>query len=326
MHRISLENEFLEGANNVYLLDDDITTLVDTGYDTPGIRDEIVDGFESVGLRVEDLDRIYVTHYHIDHTGLLGWLVSRSDATVYAHPGDQPLVEGDQAAWRRMEAERDESLEDWAVPDSTIETFKNTLVDEADVVGDQHVEPLEVDVDIDLGETIIRPLHTPGHSLGHSAFVLPDRNEVLTGDALLPIYTPNVGGADIRLEDSLASYIRTLERMASESFDRAWPGHRQPIDDPSDRAMEIIRHHEERAVRVLQILDDQDGATAWEVSRTLFGTLDGVHILHGPGEAAAHLEHLHQSGEVRRDGRAYELTAETTELLAEDPDAWSLTD
>ena len=131
--------------------------------------------------------------------------------------------------------------------------------------------------------------------------------EILTGDALLPQYTPNVGGADVRLEWPLERYRDTLERLAEGGYAMAWPGHREPIDEPMERVRAVVRYHEERAYRVVSHLNDREEAMAWEVATALFGELQGIHVLHGPGEAYAHLDHLSREGTLERDSRRFRL-------------------
>jgi glyoxylase-like metal-dependent hydrolase (beta-lactamase superfamily II) len=143
-----------------------------------------------------------------------------------------------------------------------------------------------------------------------------DRSDVaFTGDALLPEYTPNVGGADVRVEKPLEKYLRALRRIADAGYARAWPGHRDPIDDPTGRAEHIVRHHEERAWRVLTALDESGPLDTWAVSAALFGELSGIHILHGPGEAYAHLEHLERAGAVTAEGRSYRIAESASDEL-----------
>lgn len=138
---------------------------------------------------------------------------------------------------------------------------------------------------------------------------------VLSSDALLPTYTPNVGGADVRVERSLERYLETLRSIIDAEYEVAFPGHRAPITDPASRAHEIIHHHEERALKVLEAVDASDGADTWTVSAELFGELESIHILHGPGEAHAHLDHLHRNGEIELDDGTYHLTSGTSERL-----------
>jgi hypothetical protein len=67
---------------------------------------------------------------------------------------------------------------------------------------------------------------------------------------------------------------------------------------------------------VIEALDDRGPADTWTVSARLFGDLDGIHILHGPGEAFAHLDHLERHGVIERDGREYRLVEPETDVLA----------
>jgi hypothetical protein len=52
---------------------------------------------------------------------------------------------------------------------------------------------------------------------------------------------------------------------------------------------------------VLGVLNEHGPCDAWTVSAHLFGDLENIHILHGPGEAWAHLNHLERHGVVARD-------------------------
>jgi hypothetical protein len=135
-------------------------------------------------------------------------------------------------------------------------------------------------------------------------------------NAVLPQYTPNVGGADLRVERPLATYVETLERLEAQHFERLHPGHRAPLDAPGDRIQAILSHHRERTRRVVEVLADLGQATPWDVSERLFGDLEGIHILHGPGESWAHLDHLEAHGVVSRSDDAYRLEADPDGAMA----------
>lgn len=137
-----------------------------------------------------------------------------------------------------------------------------------------------------------------------------DRSEAFVGDTILPVYTPNVGGADVRVEQPLKRYLNTLEIIVEREFDRVWPGHRDVIGAPSKRAQAITDHHRERARRVIRILEKCGPSNAWEVSAQLFGDLKGIHIMHGPGEAYAHLDHLSRHDLVERTSDGYYVLKE----------------
>ncbi len=322
MQRITLGNTVFEGENNAYLFDGEATVLVDTGVATSETRAELEAGLAEYDVAFEDVDAIVLTHYHADHSGLAGEIQAESDATVYAHEADAALIAGDEDAWAALEAKQRRLFDEWGMPQDAREELLAFLAagEESSIYGDPvDVTTFSSDDALSVPGLTLEVLHAPGHTAGLSCFVPEGTNDVLTGDALLPVYTPNVGGADVRVDDPLAAYCRTLETVADRGFDRAWPGHRDPIDDPAGRARYILEHHEERAFRVLSVLDVHGPADAWTVSAHLFGDLSNIHILHGPGEAYAHLEHLVETGELERREMSYELTDETKARLA----AWS---
>ena len=308
MNVLTFGNHEFEGENNAYLfISDDVVTLVDTGVATATTRKQLEAGLDERDLTFGDIDQIVLTHWHPDHTGLAGDIQSHGDAVVYIHEADAPLVRRDTDAMDELRTLQREYFDEWAMPSAEREALLSHL-DTTEIVG----RPPTVDSFTD-GETIgigdreLRVLHAPGHTAGLSCFVLEggDEHEAFVGDALLPKYTPNVGGADVRVDRPLRQYLDTLERIADNEFTRVWPGHRDAIDTPTARARTIIDHHRERATRILDFLEEEGPADVWTVSAHLFGSLEGIHILHGPGEAYAHLDHLERHGLVETTPAGY---------------------
>ena len=82
---------------------------------------------------------------------------------------------------------------------------------------------------------------------------------------------------------------------------------------------------EDTSYRVLDALRRLGPCNTWTVSDDLFGNLEHIHILHGPGESYAHLEHLERAGCVERDGKLYSLADGVAGQLAERDDGrWPL--
>jgi glyoxylase-like metal-dependent hydrolase (beta-lactamase superfamily II) len=339
VHRIQLDNTVFEGENAVYLIDAGQTALVDTAVATPPVRADLEAGLEHHGVGFADIDTVVLTHWHPDHAGLAGAIQAESDARVVVHAADAPIVDGSEQPLTADPAQQRETFTAWGMPAAARERLQSFFESVATglVERDPTVTPVEGGDVVDLGGVTLETVHLPGHTAGLCGFAFdpvavravdptceyrpsddytrdePAHSAIFTGDALLPRYTPNVGGADVRVEDPLATYVASLARLVDRDPAVAHPGHRDRIDEPGRRAAEILAHHRERTSRVIDVLD-RGPATAWDVSAALFGDLEGIHVLHGPGEAFAHLDHLAAAGVAERDGATYRLVESTPDV------------
>jgi glyoxylase-like metal-dependent hydrolase (beta-lactamase superfamily II) len=164
--RSGMTTELVEGCwrlslrgVNAYLVEDDVTTLVDAG--TPWDLGAIRDGLAAAGTTVSDVDRVLVTHYDLDHVGALAALLAESGATVYAGAADAPLVTGERAPPLDNRKGLFQRLAGRFVdhPDVAVET-----VHEGDEVGS------------------FTAYETPGHTPGHVAYVSEALDVGLVGD------------------------------------------------------------------------------------------------------------------------------------------------
>jgi len=337
--RIQLATAVFEGANNAYLIDDEVTTLVDTAVAIPSVRSDLEAALRDCGVSFADIDAVVLTHWHPDHAGLAGEIQAAGDATVFVHEADAPIVSGREPPITESPTQQRETFDAWGMPAAARDRLTSFF--ETNATGltgrDPTVTTLVDGERIELGEVTLETVHLPGHTAGLCGFAfdpesMPDgagwesgddsgeagARAAFVGDAVLPQYTPNVGGADVRVSDPLGTYLDSLDRILKREWTTAYPGHREPIATPGARAAETVHHHRDRTERVVAAVREEP-ATAWEVSATLFGELTGIHTLHGPGEAFAHLEHLTRAGITTRDGITYRLVEPEPDLDAVGP-------
>ena len=318
LNAITLGNHEFEGKNNTYLLESNGTVaLIDTGIPRPSIRDELADGLAARNRSFADVDLVVLTHFHIDHAGLAGEVAEAAGgAPVLIHEDDEPMVRHDEDALDAYDDLQERRFEEWGMPADKRTELREFLEDAPDIDAPDEIEPIADGDEIEIGDVSLDVVHSPGHTAGLCSFEFErdGAREAFVGDVILPVYTPNVGGADLRLDGALGHYLETLERIANRDYDRVWPGHRDVIDDPTGRAETIREHHHERTERVVNVLREAAPATAWEVSDALFGSLENIHILHGPGEAFAHLDHLADHDVVERTDEGYRLVDDAPDI------------
>lgn len=285
VERIDVGTGSPEGSNGAYLLPDR-GVLVDPGPPTDDAWAALTGGLDAAGHDPGVVDRVVVTHWHADHAGLAPRLAERAGATIHMHERDAPLL-ADYAAARRERVRRDAAtLAAWGVPESRIAAVRAS--DEPSGLPATTPVIAHDDGDAVAGGDL---LHAPGHTEGHLGVRFGDA--LFVGDAVLPTYTPNVGGSDTRATDPLADYLATLDRLGAH-HGTYYPGHGRTV---APERFDVIReHHAERARRVVEALRTRGPATPWTVARALFGELRGVHVKFGAGEAAAHLRSLATRG------------------------------
>lgn len=133
-------------------------TLVDTGF--PGMLELLRAALQAEGVALGDVRRVLVTHHDLDHIGLLPDVVRESGAQVWASAAEVSFVQGEQAPQKRPGTPPLSGLPDIRV---------------SRVLGDGEVLPLAGGV---------RVLATPGHTVGHTSFLVEQDGVLITGDAL----------------------------------------------------------------------------------------------------------------------------------------------
>jgi len=166
----------IHSFNPVLFYDGKSSMLVDTGM--PWHLSGLMAAMASRGVEPHSLQRIVITHQDIDHISNAGTLRELSGATVMAHQGDVPYIQGEKPLIKlnpRLIAMLLSML-----PEAVREQANAVYTNPACVVVDQTVSDDEV---IPIGDGV-RVIHTPGHTPGHISLYVPDEALLIAGDAL----------------------------------------------------------------------------------------------------------------------------------------------
>ncbi len=300
VHRIEIPIPFPLRSVNVYLIDDRPLTLVDTGIKTQTSFETLRKGLEALGVDLRSIERVLITHGHIDHYGLAKQIASSSGARIYLHEIDYGRI---RSILHALGFLRTVLLRN-GIPEAMVEEAVR-YIESAQSMAD----PLEEAFFLEDGDPIPfqsmtwKALHCPGHSPGLLCYYWPQEKILFSGDHLLKEITPNpiLNVPEPRLPfryPSLRQYLASLEKIAQMDVALVLPAHGEEVTDVKGLIRKIEGHHQERMERIVSILA-QGEKTAFEVATELFSGLPPFEVFLGISEALGHLDILREKGMVR---------------------------
>jgi glyoxylase-like metal-dependent hydrolase (beta-lactamase superfamily II) len=305
--KITLPIPFPLRTVNVHaLVGTDEWALIDAGMGMPDSRAALWAGLERVGLTLDKLRAIVLTHHHPDHVGLSGELQEQSGAAVYMHPIDEAAV---QIIWSGTMPERFQSVSQFFRQHGLPPTdFWFTQVEPEVMRNIIRVPPHEAITLVEDSEEIVlvgeryRVIWTPGHSDGQICLFRERDGVFLAADHVLPRITPNIGlYSEHDRVNPLGDYLNSLEKVANLPASMVLPGHGEPFADLAGRTAEIIEHHRQREIEFLALLEKRP-QHAYELAEQLFGRHwnNSESRRMAIAETLSHLEYLRFDGQIEQ--------------------------
>lgn len=316
IHRMALPTPFDVGTVNGYLLRMDPLTLIDPGPGMEPAWEALQAGLDRLGFSLEDVERILVTHPHLDHFGLAGRVRSASGATLRVHPRAKDDFNDYVRRYRRDRDFFGPFLESMGMPEQVVSVVNSLPESFTDLAEPTEVDGLVQPDDLLEGDLDLIALDSPGHCAGSYTYWCPERDLAFTGDHVLKEISPNalLQVRDGQRRHSLLRYLEALESLREQIGDRTvrgLTGHGDVVGDLSRRIDELIRHHEKRRETFYGMLED--GMTAYDLMEEAFPDLPAREYFLGMSEIIGHLDMLVEESRVtteERDGRVtYRHTA-----------------
>jgi glyoxylase-like metal-dependent hydrolase (beta-lactamase superfamily II) len=307
VHALPIPTPFAVGRVNCYLVEDDPLTLVDTGPNSGTSLTALEAALGEHGRRVEDLERIVITHQHIDHFGLVAILAERSGAEVCALDRLAPWLARFGSAMEAEDAFAEAIMLRHGIPEDVVTVLRTvTRQFRAWGAAASVTTPLADGDALAFADRAWRVHHRPGHSPSDTVFHDERSGELVGGDHLIKhissnplIALPLEGGVSdpAQRPKALVAYLDSLRATRAMEVKVVLPGHGDPVEDHRALIDERLRMHERRA-RTLHGLVSERPRTAHELAQELWGNVAVTQAYLTLSEVLGHVDLLLDDGRV----------------------------
>jgi len=154
------------------------------------------------------INKVLFSHWHDDHIRDNKIL---SNVPFYCHPKCKPIIE-----------DIDKLLDLYDIRGTPVqEKFKIFLSDVIKVYDTQIEGTFNSEDTLKIGKYNVKVIETPGHSIGHCAFHIPELRFAFIGDIDLSQFGPWYGGKDSNIVD----FIHSIDKISKLNLETVVTGH-----------------------------------------------------------------------------------------------------
>jgi glyoxylase-like metal-dependent hydrolase (beta-lactamase superfamily II) len=305
IHRLPVPTPFAVGPINCYLLTGDPLTLVDTGPNSGTSLDFLERGLAELGVRIEDLELVVLTHQHMDHEGLLEIVTRRSGAEVAAFAPLMPWIAEYPASAAGDDAYAQSVMTASGVPDD-LSALLAVLAAGVRAYGSHGTitRPLSDGDGLTMGGREFTVHHRPGHSRSDLVFHEVDSGVLIGGDHLLARISSNAlvsrpldGNTGGPRPKPLIAYGNSLRATREMDVSQVLTGHGEAVTEHVALIDARLNDIDRRARKILGLVADKP-LTAHEIAREMWGEIALKQAYLTLSEVLGHLDLLLEAGTV----------------------------
>lgn len=260
-HQLELPTNLAVGSVNAYLFPGCGPTLIDTGPHLDSTLTSLQTQLKTHRMTLANLERIVITHAHVDHFGLAAEIVRHSGARLMVPPQSVPWLT-ETAPWRQQQRRHQSFFRCLGLPEAQVERMiagMRALEALAEPLPPAQIQTLPPNTALTLGTLVWHTIALPGHTRYQLGLHQREHNLLISADALLPVTTvPLIEWfePDGRRWSSLPRLVQTLRYLQSLGLKRVYPGHGPVIGDPDSVLAVQLARIEKRKHQCLGLVAD----------------------------------------------------------------------
>ncbi len=250
--RIELPTFFGMKTVNCFLIKDPVPTLIDCGEGTEPVWEALTAGLKAHGLIIQDLERLVITHAHVDHIGSAARIAETAAAEIWVSDLVYDWAVDMEKMWGRREMVMHDTLQHF-LGEKTLAKVASNFVALTQMIKSawpavpaSGVKIFPHEGEIVLGGETWQVLYLPGHSANQSCFFNPRNGHLLSADMLLqitptPVIDTKTDQPDER-EKGIFKMMESYRRVRELDVKKVFPGHYENFEN----AGQVIDYQVER--------------------------------------------------------------------------------
>jgi glyoxylase-like metal-dependent hydrolase (beta-lactamase superfamily II) len=295
---------FAVGPVNCYLIEDDPLTIFDPGPNSGEAIEALVVNLRKRGHELADIERIVVTHQHIDHLGLVQVVQHASGAEVVCLDKCQPWMENFHDESGATDRWASGMLVQHGVGEETAVALRAVAKAFRGWGSECPVDHVLAEGDVlEFRDRELEIFHRPGHSSSDTVFWNGSTQTLIAADHLIKkissnplLERPAVEG-DPRPQE-LVLYIESLKKTREMPASLVLSGHGEPIDDHVSLIDERFAMTDKRVEKLYAMLAEGGPQTAHELARGTWGNIAVTQAFLTLSEVLGNLDILDNAGRV----------------------------
>lgn len=260
--RIELPTVFGMKTVNSYLIKNESPTLIDCGENTEASWMALKAGLAKEGLSIGDIERVIITHAHVDHIGMASRIAEHSKAVIWVNERSVDWAVHVREQWTHRTVIMQKLIGKFFKPAyistmaESLRTLGEKMVDVWLPINREDLEVYPIEGQLNIGGTDYHIMYLPGHSNTQTCFFNESNGHFISADMLLNITPTPVLEEDAdrpgKREAGLLKMLRSYDRITELNISQVFPGHYTPFNQANMVIKRQVKRIRERSQECLE--------------------------------------------------------------------------